>query len=54
MVRRFILVTHRWIGLLTSAILALVGSSGYVEISVNQGSALKAGIHKGATVTATP
>ena len=36
------------------AILALVGSSGYVEISVNQGSALKAGIHKGDTVTVTP
>jgi S-adenosyl-L-methionine hydrolase (adenosine-forming) len=36
------------------AILALVGSTGYVEISVNQGSALKAGIHKGDTVTVTP
>jgi S-adenosyl-L-methionine hydrolase (adenosine-forming) len=36
------------------ALLALVGSTGYVEISVNQGSALKAGIHKGDTVTVTP
>src|SRR5262245_43407298 len=30
MLRRFILVTHRWIGLVTSAILAIVGGTGVI------------------------